>query len=366
MIHRSGTSSHAGLRSLRARVVAAVAVLAGLGALTTGCGSSSGAATTASGQTVIRYQSYPGQVDLSELADALGYIPDIKLKRLGDVQGGPQSLQALATGQVDYGGAFNGAIANVIASGAPIKAVISYYGSNDKTYGGLLVKNGSPITKPQDLIGKKVALNTLGANFEAVLDAWFQKGGLTDAQIKQITLVPLPLVNAEAALRHGQVDAAYISGALLQKAIGNGGLKVLFKDTDIVGDYNGGSYCMTDKFLKSNPTAAKEFIGGMAKAAEYTRSHSADQVKAVMTKYLTSHGRADAVAGLSAWTSSGIASTGGAISDNDFSPWTKWLQWKGLLKGSADISSLYTNEFNPYASAGSASGAASPTGTESQ
>jgi len=38
-------------------------------------------------------------------------------------------------------------------------------------------------------------MNTLGANAEAVLDTFLAKGGLTQDQIKQVTLVPLPPLN---------------------------------------------------------------------------------------------------------------------------------------------------------------------------
>ena len=53
----------------------------------------------------------PGSVDPLELADALGYLDGIELDKVGDVQGGPESLQALATNQIDIAAAaFFGAI----------------------------------------------------------------------------------------------------------------------------------------------------------------------------------------------------------------------------------------------------------------
>ena len=130
---------------LRAGAAAAALLLAG-GALT-GC-----SANGADGETTtIRYQTNAGIVDLPELADALGYFEgtDIKLDRVGDVQGGPESLRAVATDQVDYGGAFNGAIAKLASTGAPITAVISYYGSDEDVSSSLLVKKGSDIEGPR-------------------------------------------------------------------------------------------------------------------------------------------------------------------------------------------------------------------------
>lgn len=334
------------VRSVRARFAALATAAVGVAALASGCGSS---ATASSDGTTIRYQTGPGLINIAEMADALGYLPGIKLDNVGVVQGGPQAMQALATGQVDLAGAFVGAVANVVSNGTPIKAVIAYYGSNSKTYDEVLVKQGSAITKPQDLIGKKIAVNTLGAQAEALIDQWLTKSGLTADQISQVTLVPLPSINAEAALRNGQVDAALLNGSLLTKALQGGGLTPLMKDTDIYGPYNGGSYEMTDSWLSAHPAVAKEFVGGMAKAIQYIDTHPKSQVLAVYDKWLTDHGQQDNVAALSTWESTGIATKGGTLSDADYTRWTAWLKQKGFIKSDLAASSLYTNQYNPYA-----------------
>jgi ABC-type nitrate/sulfonate/bicarbonate transport system substrate-binding protein len=341
------------LRTTPARLLAAATSLVAVAALAAGCG---GDADASGDGTTIRYQTSPGIMNLAELADALGYLPGITLKNVGVVQGGPQALQALATGQVDLAGAFVGAAANVIANGTPAKGVIAYYGSDKNVYGALVTKDGAQITHPQDLIGKKIAVNTLGAQLEAVLDTWFAKSGMTADQIKQVTLVPLPSINAEAALRNGQVDAAYLSGSLLTNALKTPGLKVVMKDTQLLGSFNGGSYEMTDTYLEAHPDTAKEFVGGMAKAVHWTQTHPAGQVLATYTRYLEAHGEADDAQALSSWVGTGIATKGGTLRDQDYTTWTSWLQSKGLLEGDLDVASLYTNEYNPYAHGGAAAG----------
>ncbi|MDX6357310.1 MAG: hypothetical protein QOH37_364 [Nocardioidaceae bacterium] len=333
-------------RPVHTRLLATATSLVAVAALASGCG---GSADAAGDGTTIRYQTSPGILNIAEMADALGYLDGITLKNVGVVQGGPQALQALATGQVDLAGAFVGAAANVIANGTPIKAVIAYYGSDKDVYGELLTKDGSKITKPQDLIGKKVAVNTLGAQLEAVLDTWFAKSGLTPDQIKQVTLVPLPSINAEAALRNGQVDAAYLQGSLLTNAMKTPGLTPLVKDTDLLGSYNGGSYEMTDAYLKDHPDTAKEFVSGMARAVHWIQTHSTQQTLDVYTKYLDAHGESDDATALATWVGTGIATKGGVLRDEDYATWTDWLKSKDLLKSSLDVSTLYTNEYNPYA-----------------
>lgn len=327
---------------------AVTALLLAAGGLSS-CSASSGA----EGETTsIRYQSYVGMVDPAELADALGYLEGtgITLERVGDVQGGPESLRAAATDQVDYGAAFNGAIAKLASTGAPIKAVVTYYGSDGDVSQSLLAEKGSGIDSAEDLIGQKVAVNTLGANAEAVLDTYFAREGLTQEEIDQVTLVPLPGINTEAALREGQVDAAMLGNALKESALSRGGLVELVNDIDLVGPYNGGSFAMTDRFIEQNPETTKEFVAAVAKAVDYAQTHSVDQVREVMTEYLEEKDRAEYAEALALWRGTGIPSKGGVISDEDFTLWLDWLEAEGEVPtGSIEPSEIYTNEFNPYA-----------------
>jgi ABC-type nitrate/sulfonate/bicarbonate transport system substrate-binding protein len=327
----------------------AALLLAGTGL--TGC--ATGSSASAKGNDTIRYQGYQGSVNLPELAAALGDLDGVKLKYVGTVQGGPQSIQALVSNQVDYGAAFNGAIAQIASTGAPITSVISYYGSKGDVNSSLLVKQDSTISSAKDLIGKKVAVNTLGANAEAVLDTYLTKGGLSSAEIKKVTLVPLPGINEEAALREGKVDAAYLFGALKDSALSRPGLRSLVVDTDLVGPYNGGSIVMTDRFIKQNPDLTKRFVGGLAKALVYTETHTADEVRSTLAAWLTKQGRSDDAKALALWKGTGVATHAGLIRDVDFDLWLTWLKSRGDVKADAiKASDIYTNEFNPYAKEG--------------
>ncbi|MEE3920275.1 hypothetical protein V2I01_25030 [Micromonospora sp. BRA006-A] len=92
-------------RSPRRALTAAVALLALTTATACGADAAGGPQTKE-----LRYQGSVGQVTLPELAADLGYLGDVRLNWIGNVTGGPADIQATATGQSDFGGAFNGAI----------------------------------------------------------------------------------------------------------------------------------------------------------------------------------------------------------------------------------------------------------------
>jgi ABC-type nitrate/sulfonate/bicarbonate transport system substrate-binding protein len=103
--------------------------VAAAGAAVAACGKAAHSSAAAGAKTTtLRYQGSVGQVTPPELAQDLGYLGNVNLKWVGNTISGPQDIQSAATGQIDYGGAFNGSVAKLAAAGAPITAVIGYYG----------------------------------------------------------------------------------------------------------------------------------------------------------------------------------------------------------------------------------------------
>ncbi|KCB29012.1 ABC transporter substrate-binding protein [Bordetella hinzii] len=298
----------------------------------------------------IRYQSFSGgQVVFAELADALGYLAPLKLKRLGIVTGGPADIQATATDQVDFGQSFNGAILNAYAAGAPIKAVIGYHGSNREHFYGGWVLADSPIKSAADLPGKKVGVNTLGAAAQAYVDEYLRQGKLSAADQKRVTLVPIPPPNAEQALRQKQLDVAILNGGFQQLAEQRGGLRLLFSDYDLFGEYTFASVVMNTGFLKKHPKASHHFVAAVARAIEWSQTQPREKVIEVYSDYLTRIGRADQVPAIKLWDTQAVHNKGGVISRDEFSRWADWLSAQGQLKAGVKVEDVYTNEFNPYA-----------------
>ncbi|OXM55899.1 ABC transporter substrate-binding protein [Amycolatopsis thailandensis] len=330
------------------------ALLAGLAL--SGCGASATPAGAA-GQPEkleLRYQGSANNVTYPELAEDLGYFGPVKLKWVGNTISGPQDIQSAATDQTDFGGAFTGAVAKLVDAGAPIKAVVNYYGSDEKTFLGFYVKEDSPIRNPRDLIGKKVGVNTVGANLEAVLDTWLKRSGLSDAEIGQVQLVVLPPINTEQALRNGQIDVAALNGVLQDRALSVGGVRAIVKDVEAFGPYNGGPYVLRTDFIKKYPETTKTFVTGVAKAIEWARTTPREEVIARFTKIIQNRGRNENTETLKYWKSVGVTK-GGLISDNDYTLWTEWLKQSGFIKNDqVDLKKLYTNEFNPFREGGGA------------
>jgi ABC-type nitrate/sulfonate/bicarbonate transport system substrate-binding protein len=300
-------------------------------------------------QTVLRYQGFFGQVTFPELAEDLGYLAPLRLEYVGNTISGPQDIQTVVTGDTDFGGAFNGAVLKLLAAKAPVKAVIGYYGVDEQTWSGYFVLDATPIRSARDFIGKKVAMNTVGAHQEFVLREYLTRGGLTPAEIAQVTLVVVPPVSAEQALRQGQVDAAVLGGILRDKALERGAIRSVFSDHDLFGTFTAGSYVLRKEFLRERPNAARHFVEATARAIEWAKSTPRDEVIARMRNIIGRRGRNEDASVLQYWRSTGVAGTGGMIAERELQIWLDWLVKVGELSpGQLSLPELYTNDLNPY------------------
>nr|WP_315471683.1 ABC transporter substrate-binding protein [uncultured Rhodoferax sp.] len=300
--------------------------------------------------TDIRYQGSVGTVVWIELAEHLGYLAPLKAKWVGNTISGPQDVQAVVTNDIDIGGAFNGALVKLIVKKAPVKAVIGYYGVDDNTWTGYYVKNDSPIKTARDLLGKKVAMNTLGAHHDFMVREYLERSKVTDEEAKQVTFVITPPVTGEQALRQGQVEVSTLGGILRDKALERGGIRPLFTDRDLFGNFTAGSYVLRTKFIEQNPKASKHLVGAIAKAIEWARVTPPAQVRSTFEGIIKARGRAESADAIQFWKSTGIPSVGGVVLDKDLQVWIDWLVKEQIVKpGQVKPADLYTNAFNPYA-----------------
>ncbi|MEK5037345.1 ABC transporter substrate-binding protein [Sporosarcina sp. FSL K6-3457] len=308
-------------------------------------------ATAGGEDKVLQYQSAPGSVVLPELAADLGYLGDLKLDNIGISTGGPESIQLTATKQTDFGSAFNGAIIKSYSKNVKLKSVVGSYGSDENTFMGAYALEGSSIESEKDFIGKKIGVNILGAHMEFVVKDYLRKGGLTEKEIDEVTLVTIPASNAEQSLRNNQIDVVILSGIARDRALEIGGITEIFKDIEVFGsEFTAGDYFFTEQYIKENPNTVKQFVEGVAKAIDWAQTTPREEVIARFEKIIKERGWKETTDNLKYWQSTGIAETGGVITASEYDVWVDWLVKNGELEeGQVKVEDLYTNEYNPFA-----------------
>jgi len=178
---------------------------------------------------------------------------------------GPQLLEALSAGSVDFG--TTGDAPPVFAQ-AGHKALV-YVGVEAAAPKGeaILVPKDSPIKTVADLKGKKVALNK-GANVHYLLVRALESAGLKPSDIEPVYLAP---ADARAAFETNNVDAWAIWDPYLAAAQAATGATQLVNGVGLVENHQ--FYFATPDFAKAHPDLVEIILEETDKADHWGAAH---------------------------------------------------------------------------------------------
>jgi ABC-type nitrate/sulfonate/bicarbonate transport system substrate-binding protein len=222
------------------------------------------------------YFKYPEWVyyDLVYLADDLGYFDDATVKPdyIGNVAAGDM-IPALATGDLDVVTRHTPLVINAVSKGADIKIFAAGSKSTQANpHMKYFVKADSPIKGIEDIAGKTLGINSLGACSEFVTKKALEDAGLDPASVEMITA---PDSAQEEPLLKGDTDVAIIHPLSSGRASANTtDFRLLFSDWDIDGGISGMCpYSTSGAFLAAHPDAIKELTEILSRAAQWNNEH---------------------------------------------------------------------------------------------
>jgi ABC-type nitrate/sulfonate/bicarbonate transport system substrate-binding protein len=277
-----------------------------------------------------RYLASQGGLSAHELAAELGYFDGtgITIENVGYASGGPASLIALASGDVEIGSAATSAVLNSIIGGNDFVAAYPSNGINDEVQSIFYVLEDSPIRDIKDITGKTVAVNTIGAHLDYTIREALHSVGLPSDAANQI-VVPGPQL--EQVLRSGQVDISafgYWQTTFEGAAKKNGGLRAIFDDTDVLGEIAGGFIVLRRDFIEKHPQAARVFVEQSERALDYAREYP-EETKKIFAKALAERGENPDIAEF--FRGYGVRPGGKAV-ERDLQFWIDVLVREGKLK----------------------------------
>jgi sulfonate transport system substrate-binding protein len=171
-------------------------------------------------------------------------------------QGSNKALELLNSKSVDFGSTAGAAAFIGKSNGNPIKTI---YVCSRPEWTALVVRKDSPITKIEDLKGKKIAA-TRGTDPHVFLLRSLYQAGLTE---KDVELVPLQHSDGRNALERGDVDAwAGLDPLMAQTEVENGS-KLFYRDVSF-NSY--GVLNVREEFAKQYPAYVKRVLVAYEKA----------------------------------------------------------------------------------------------------
>jgi NitT/TauT family transport system substrate-binding protein len=147
-----------------------------------------------------------------------------------------------------------------------------------------MVKNDSPIKTMDDLIGKKIAVVTVGGACDLILNDVLNKKGL---DYKSIGYTVMGVPDMAPTVLRGGVDAACIPEPLLSVVQAQGELRSVF---DLFsGQYDGFplvGFPVTQKFAESNPNTVAALQRALAKGLKFAHDNQ-DKLRDIFPTFTT-------------------------------------------------------------------------------
>ncbi|MDR3639377.1 MAG: sulfonate ABC transporter substrate-binding protein [Isosphaeraceae bacterium] len=233
-----------------------------------GCGTNGG--DRAGGVVRIGYQK-AGTLNLLRLRGRLTPV----VAKLGVVvewvgfPAGPQLLEALNVGSIDYG--HTGDAPPILAQAAGVPFVYVGYEPSRPHAEAILVPAGSPLRSVADLKGRRVALNK-GSNVQYLLVRALEQAGVPYDQVRAVFLPPS---DARAAFEGGSVDAWAAWDPYLAEAEIGAGARVLTDGEGLVA--NREFHLASRALVQDRPDVVRAILDAVGQEGAWAQAN-ADEV----------------------------------------------------------------------------------------
>lgn len=241
-------------------------------------GTASGADASAGGKTEVTVGTLPILPTAAiMLGQEKGFFSDQGLDlKLETGQGGAALVPAVMSGQMQFATGNPISLLQARDKGLDLRVVSSYTYDTDAGVHAVLTKAGSAIRSPKDLVGKKVAINTLKSMGDLlIMDAVKKDGG----DPKAVSFVELPYPNMEAALKSGQVDAVWTPEPFMTIIKKAGNPVVTYPGVASVKGHPTMMFFTSGQLAQSKPELVAKMAKAMNTALDYAQSHP-DEVRA--------------------------------------------------------------------------------------
>ena len=194
----------------------------------------------------------------------------IDLQVVNFVNGGPEAIAGVASGDVDMGD-FGTPILTGIANEIPIKIV-----GSPATKGNPFVLTAlNEITDISQLTGKTVSTGALGGgNHQSFIKILTETG----IDPESVDIVAAGGVDAVQALESGRVDAVETELAQALQVEGSDVGHILAYASDYFGRYQHSFVFATDALIKDNPKAVENVLRASKESYEYAKAHPEETV----------------------------------------------------------------------------------------
>jgi len=267
----------------------------------------------------VLYAEHVGAFEKAGLAVQLGRLPT-----------GASITAAIAGGSLDVGKSTFLSVISAFVRGVPIVAIApaAIYLSSTPT-GAIVVPSDSAVHGLGDLVGKTVAVNSLGEPTRPAIVGWLVRNGLAPDAIK---LVEVPMAAMTAALDAHRIDAAMLTAPIYDEALQTEKYRTVAPVLDqIAPRWLFSAFIASRVWANANRDAVRRFAGVIASSATYTNTHRAALIPLVTSLVGATDG---------AFTRTGWPTAGTTLDPADMQPLIDASARAGLIPNAFDARTM--------------------------
>lgn len=266
------------MRSIRS-VALAIAVLATLVAC--GDGDKPGGAGEATKVTYLTSFSTFGRDAYAYVAQEKGFFTEAGLDvTINPGTGTVDVLKLVAGGRAQFGvGDLTATMITVAKEKLPVTAVAAIH---QRTVAAIVALDGGGISKPADLVGKKIG-DQPGSTNQLMFPVYAKAAGIDPGKVQFVPAAPPALPQL---LVSGQVDGIgqFVVGTPLIEAAAKGRKAVVLPYGDFVPDLYGNMLITSKDLASRDPQLVRKFSAALLKGLQYSVEHP-DELGQILKKY---------------------------------------------------------------------------------
>ena len=201
------------------------------------------------------------------------------------LRSGATLVTGMASGDIQIGRTAGAAVLSAVAAGHDIKMLATF--SSRNSYDVVVRPN---IKRPEDLRGKKLAINSVGGGTWIGAMLWLETFGL-DVQRDQILLQSIGDQGTQSqALESGTVDCVFVD-SVYSKLLKSKGMNIIAESHEMKQPLVSQSTIMPNTFLRQHPDIAEGYVKGELEGIAFA---TAPKNKPAVIKMLMRRLRVDA------------------------------------------------------------------------
>lgn len=202
---------------------------------------------------------------------------------IASFSGGAKLHQAMVAGSVEVGVGAGPELA-LIAKGSPELAICN--ASGPAPFIGIALPKDSPVTKPEDLKGKKMGVTSTGSLTYWLAREFARTRGWGVEGIQTVAIGG-DSAGIIAALRTRAVDAAIVATPLAFQMEEQGEGRLFMSAAEYVGNISSGTIFATKEMMEKRPDVLRRFIAGWLETVDFMAKNRDETIKlaAAMTGF---------------------------------------------------------------------------------